>query len=99
MPAPWREMRSAARSDGSIALTTAASNYVPDCVQVSGTLPLEPDTASPIYLLTGAGCYEAFQLSQGGFSLFVPESALASGDLSVLFEVNGAWTAIPAVRD
>ena len=99
MPAPEREAPAASRSGGSVALTTAASSYVPGCVRVSGTLPSEPDTASPICLLTGAGCYEAFQLSQGGFSLFVPEQALAAGELSVLFEVNGAWTAVPAVLD
>ena len=98
MPAPRRETPDAARSGGSVTLTTAASNYVPGCVQVSGALRLEPDTTSAIYLLTADGCYEAFQLSQGRFSLFVPESVLGSGELSVLFEVNGAWTAISAVQ-
>ena len=99
MPAPWREAPEAARSDGSIALTTAASNYVPGCVQVGGALPVEPDTASAVYLLTVEGCYEAFQLSRNRFSLFVPETALTAGGLSVLFEVNGTWTAMDAVPE
>ena len=97
MPAPLREAPAAARSGGSVALATAASNYVPDCVRISGTLPQKPDAASPIYLHTGEGCYEAFQLSQGGFSLFVPEPALTAGELSVLFEANGSWTAVSAI--
>ena len=98
MPAPLREAPGAARSDGSIALTAAASSYVPGCVQVSGVLNSKPDTASAIYLLTGEGCYEAFQLTQNRFSLFIPESALAAGELSVLFEVNGTWTSVSAVQ-
>ena len=98
MPAPRREAPAAARPDGSIALTTAASSYVPGCVQIGGALLAEPDTASAVYLLTAEGCYEAFQLSGDRFSLFVPETALAAGELSVLYEVNGAWTAAIAVR-
>ena len=96
MPAPRREVPQAAASAGAVALTEEPSNYVPGCVQVSGVLQSEPDTASAVYLLTGEGCYEAFRLSEGRFSLFVPETALAAGGLSVLFEVNGVWTAAPA---
>ena len=96
MPAPRREVRAAANSGGSAALTVEPSAYVPDCVRVSGALPVEPDTASAICLLTGDGCFEAFQLSEDRFSLFVPETALTAGELSVLFEVNGTWTAASA---
>ena len=98
MPAPRRETPDAARSDGSVTLTAEPSNYVPGCVQVSGVLRSEPDTASAICLLTGEGCYEAFRLSGGRFSLFVPESALRLGELSVLFEADGSWTAVSAVQ-
>ena len=98
MPAPRRETPVPARSDGGAALTVEPSNYVPGCVRVSGVLPQEPDTDSAICLLTGEGCYEAFQLSEGRFSLFVPETAVTAGELSVLFQVNGGWTALSAVQ-
>ena len=98
MPAPRREAPSAAASAGTVTLAVEPSNYVPGHVRVSGVLPQEPDTGSNLCLLTGEGCYEAFQLSEGRFSLFVPESALRLGELSVLFEANGSWTASPAVQ-
>ena len=98
MPAPRRETRSASGLDGSVALTVEPSDYVPDCVRVSGALRTEPDTASDLYLLTGEGCYEAFQLSEGRFSLFVPETALAVGELAILFEVGGIWMSASAVQ-
>ena len=98
MPAPRREAPSAAASAGAVTLTVEPSAYVPGCVQVSGVLPVEPDTASSLCLLTGEGCYEAFQLSEGRFSLFVPEAALAAGELSVLFEAGGSWTSASAAQ-
>lgn len=98
MPAPRRETRSASGSDGIVVLTVEPSDCIPDCVQVSGVLRSEPDTASNLCLLTGEGCYEAFQLSEGRFSLFVPEAALTAGELSVLFEVSGTWTSASAVQ-
>ena len=97
MPAPLRETPDAAETDGGAVLTAEQSEYVPGCVRISGVLPDEPDTASAIYLRTGEGCYEAFQLSEGRFCLFVPETALTAGELSVLSEVNGVWTAASAV--
>ena len=97
MPAPRRDAPEAAGMGGSAALSVEPSDYVPDCVRVSGVLPVEPDTASNLYLLTGEGCYEAFQLSEGRFSLFVPEAALTAGELSVLFEVGGIWMSASAV--
>lgn len=98
MPAPWRETPAAATSGGSVALTVEPSEYVLGCVQVSGVLPEEPDTDSIVYLRTGEDCYEAFQLTEGRFTLFVPKTALVAGEMSVLFEVNGAWTAVSAVQ-
>ena len=98
MPAPRREAPEAARTGGSITLTIGTSDYVPGCVQISGVLPAEPDTASAVYLMAGEDCYEAFQLSEGRFSLFVPESALEVMERLVLFEVNGTWAAASDVR-
>lgn len=98
MPAPRREVPEAAGQGGSVALTVEPAGVIPGSVLVGGVLPEEPDTTSAIYLRTGEGCYEAFQLSENSFRLFVPETALTSGELSVLFEANGAWTAVPAAQ-
>lgn len=98
MPAPRREIPEAARTGDSVTLTIETSDYVPGCVQISGTLPAKPDTASAVYLMAGEDCYEAFQLSEGRFSLFVPETALEVMERLVLFEANGTWAAATDLR-
>ncbi len=96
MPAPQRQAPEAAPSGAAAALTVEPARYTEGCVQLTGTLPAEPDAGAPVYLLADGTCYEAFRLENNGFGLIVPEPA-AAGELSVLYQADNVWMAADAV--
>lgn len=94
MPAPRRQAVESVRGGGFVRLDLEVSENLPGCVLASGTLPAA-DPSSPV-LVNGAdgGCYEAFLLEDGGFGLYLPESA---GPESVVFYTGGEALRLPLV--
>ena len=94
MPAPRRQAVESVRGGGFVRLDLEPSENLPGCVLLSGTLPAA-DPSSPV-LVNGAdgGCYEAFLLEDGGFGLYLPESA---GPESVVFYTGGEALRLPLV--
>lgn len=74
-PAPLREALETTLAAEAVPVTSEPSEELPGYVLVRGTLPLTPDSNSPVLLETDQGWYEAFLLEENGFGLYLPESA------------------------
>lgn len=96
MPAPLTAAGEAEAGSASLALNAQGSQELPGYVLVSGALPEAADTDSRIYLAGTEGWYEAFLLEDGGFALYVPETALAD-PVSIIHTVQGRVCALNAV--
>lgn len=97
MPAPAREAPAQPQElDGNSFLKVTPSRDMEGYMLVEGTLPEPLPDFSSVLLRAGGGCYEAFQLEDRGFALYLPEDAL-TGSLTVLVtaEEGGAFS-IPA---
>lgn len=87
MPAPLREAPEArAEGDTSVSLLAEPSQELDGYALVSGTLPWPPAPGGSILLRADSACYEAFRLAENGFGLYLPASALAAGELSVVYD-------------
>lgn len=97
MPAPLHPAPEAESTfPDAISLTLEPSQDLPDYTLAAGTLPLTPDAGAPVLLSDGESSYEAFQLADSGFGLYLPEAALSGGPLHLLCTSNGKTVSIPA---
>lgn len=96
MPAPLREPLDAVSLDITVALDTEPATSLPGYVLVSGTLPIQPQSGSPLCLSTAVGCYEAFLLEDDGFGLYIPEAALTAGPMSLQLTAESGLVSVPA---
>lgn len=94
MPAPARERTEAGALEGTVSLTAEPSKDMPGYVLVTGTLPMTPDAGSAVCLCWAEECREAFCLREDGFGLYVPETALASGELELVFCSSGGMVRV-----
>lgn len=78
MPAPQRQISLPAAS-GEIEAEMSAVQKPAGTILVQGTLPEEPDTDSPIYVVCQEGVYEAFCEQDGGFGAYLPEDVQIVG--------------------
>ena len=80
MPAPERDgMTVQGIMSGTADLTAEEEANLPGYVLVRGTLPVEPEEGSPVYLATADGhFYEAFRMEAGGFGLYLTENTEAA---------------------
>ena len=97
MPAPVREAPVPEREmDGRPALDVSPSRDMEGYVLVKGALPESLPDFSSVLLRTEGSCYEAFQLQDRSFALYVPEDALG-GNLTILVTTDaGAAFSLPA---
>ena len=87
MPAPERPPPPVSESAGTVELApTEGTGTLPGYREFRGTLPAGSAGASPVYLLRGGNAYEAFTLSGGGFSAFLPEGGLPE---QVVYRADG----------
>lgn len=84
MPAPERTL-DLPESAGIAEVTVGKGSE--GMVQIKGSLPQNPDSDSPVYLICGGQAYEAFCLKDNRFGLLVPEDAVPEG---LAFFVDGA---------
>ena len=93
MPAPERPQgESEVLLDSSAACLMEPSDTLEGYVLVTGSLPAEADKDSPVWVYTGAESYQAFLLEDGGFGLYLPESARPE---SVVFCSGGTFVQAP----
>lgn len=97
MPAPAREREEAEALEGTVSLTAEPSQDMPGYILVRGRLPLTPDGGAAVCLRWEQGCCEAFRLLEDGFGLYVPETALESGGLELVFQAGGRAVCVPAM--
>ncbi|MDE7242832.1 MAG: hypothetical protein K2O18_02485 [Oscillospiraceae bacterium] len=89
MPAPERDVTLFPNMDIlPVKLEADTASSLPGCVLVRGTLPVQPDEKSPVYLRTDAGCWEAFLLQDNAFALYIPETAQSAENISVVFAAS-----------
>lgn len=74
MPAP-KASAEKTESVGSVSLQVQSG----DMQKVTGTLPVQKDAGTPVYLFTENGCYQAFLLKDNGFGGYLPEAPTAVG--------------------
>lgn len=100
MPAPVREAPAAGRElEDSLVLEGEASKDMEGYVLLRGTLPAEAAEDSAVLLCTSGACYEAFLLEKQGFALYLPQEALAGGELSLTFTAAEGAVSLPAVYE
>lgn len=101
MPAPLLDqeeyLEDGALMETSVSLTAEASEELPGYTLVRGALPEAADAGAFIALCGPEGCYEAFRLLDGGFGLYVPDTALAESGLFAVSAVNGRGVSYPVV--
>lgn len=91
-PAPSRQAPEA-KPSGGVELNSAAAVSPKGFVRVSGTLPMDADTDSPVYIRCSGGDYEALLLMDNAFSASLPES---EAPLAVIFSSGGEWLSCTA---
>lgn len=74
MPAPQREL-ALPESSGTVQLECKRVKTPEGMCKVTGTLPVEPDAADPVYVICDGVAYEAFRLGDNGFGAYVPAEA------------------------
>ena len=84
-------------SETAVALAAEPDSGLAGYVLVRGTLPVPPDAGAFVALCGPGGCYEAFRLRDGGFGLYVTETALEEDGLFLVTTVNGQAVSYPAV--
>ena len=99
MPAPVREAPETERElDGHFSLEVEPSRDMEGYVLLKGALPESLPAYSSVLLCTGRDCYEAFQLKDGHFALYVPEDTLTGDQFTVLLAgEDGGMFSIPAL--
>lgn len=90
MAAPQREL-ALPEATGKVAVTSKEVKSPEGMFQVKGTLGVEPDSESAIYVICDGAVYEAFCLANNGFGAYVPGEAQA-----VACYVNGQLTVFSA---
>lgn len=98
MPAPARPAPTDAAAGGELVLRAKSGGNAPaGCRLLRGTLPVAPDTDSPVLLICGGTAYEAFLLGDGAFAAWLPEgetpeaaacAAAENGPGMTLFEIT-----------
>lgn len=76
MPAPQREL-SLPEATGSVTVQTKEAKTPEALLQIKGTLPVQADADSSVYVVCDGTVYEAFCLADGGFGAYVPGEAQA----------------------
>lgn len=97
MPAPERAVTWEAdiADSGAVPLETEPAQSMPGYALVRGALPVEPDDDTPVIFAAGGRCWEAFLLEDSAFALYVPETALAQDELSVVFAARDGTISMP----
>lgn len=87
MPAPVRATPAFQQASGRVEISRVPGDKAPEgYVLLKGSLTELVDSDSPVYIVCGGICYEAFLLDGGGFAAYVPEQAAPE---SVLFISGG----------
>lgn len=76
MPAPQREL-SLPEATGSVTVQTKEAKTPEALLQIKGTLPVQADADSSVYVVCDGTVYEAFCLADGGFGAYIPGDAQA----------------------
>lgn len=76
MPAPLREL-SLPEATGSVTVQTKEAKTPEALLQIKGTLPVQADADSSVYVVCDGAVYEAFCLANGGFGAYIPGEAQA----------------------
>lgn len=76
MPAPQREL-SLPEATGSVMVQTKEAKTTEALLQIKGTLPVQADADSSVYVVCDGTVYEAFCLADGGFGAYIPGEAQA----------------------
>ncbi len=94
MPSPVGQITLPTQVSGTVQVQRQEKEKAPEgLVQIKGTLPRTPDTASAVYLVCDGLAYEAFLLENDGFAAYVPENGeiqgvvYTIGDTLMLFEI------------
>lgn len=95
MPAPLRSAGEAAPQAEAVELTAEASREMPGFVLVRGVLPAAQE--DEVYLAAPEGWYEAFRLSENGFGLYIPETAL-TGEVALVYTTGGRQVSLRTVK-
>lgn len=74
MPAPQREL-DLPETSGTVQLECKSIKAPEGMFKVTGTLPVAPDGAEPVYVICDGVAYEAFGLQNGGIGAYVPAEA------------------------
>lgn len=83
-------------AEAAVPLTLEPSEEMPGYILAQGTLPEEADAGAFIALCSPAGSWEAFRLADGGFGLYIPESAPEEGGFYVVTQTAGRFVSYPA---
>lgn len=75
MPSPQVQIQLPANTAGTAQCSISTRQTPEGTVKLTGTLPLQPDDRSDIYLLCGGSAYEAFCLDDGGYCAYIPADA------------------------
>lgn len=75
MPAPQRSIPTLPEATGTAVMEGKSVKSPEGMFQVTGTLPVEPDAADPVYVICDGVAYEAFRLEDNGFGAYVPGEA------------------------
>lgn len=98
MPAPLRDAPEAGEEgDAAVSLMAGLSQDLSGYALVKGTLPSAE--GGRVLLRAGNACYEAFQLAENGFGLYIPASDLAAGELSVICGGVSLTAQVEQMRD
>ena len=84
MPAPEREAP-LTDGEGADARLTLDGGVSDGLGLIGGTLGLEPDLDSPVYIISGGHCREAFLLEENGFAAYIPEGE----DIEAVILISG----------
>ncbi len=101
MPAPRRSLpqESGQQEQQEVELQWDNADLVTGYVRLQGRLPDPPEEDTAVLLQMPDGtCYEAFQLQEGGFALYVPDSVLETegAQLTLWCGREGAFRRAPA---
>ena len=95
MPSPARNIELPATVSGTTRIEkNEKARAGSGCVQVTGTLPAEPDVDSCVYVVCDGIAYEAFCMENNGFAVNVPEDTNPQyviyniGGVSQMFEIQ-----------
>lgn len=84
MPAPESKLINVEKVSGIVAFTTGKGSD--GYIQIKGTLPVEPDVDSRVYVVCGEKTYEVFLTADNSYGVTIPEEETPT---QLLFAQNG----------